>query len=95
MNDTSKAGRDAEMIAEDVEKRVSRWTKREICPFCDSKTWYVLTGSADGTHAGGAVISMSSAKFPAHTLFCANCGFVRQHLISIVDGQFRIAGSQS
>jgi transcription elongation factor Elf1 len=86
---------DPHRSANDVEKRIARWTKRNSCPFCDTQEWFVLSNDSGGEPIVGAVLTTNvlAGNVPAYTLFCGNCGFVRQHVVPIVDGDVRLGGS--
>jgi hypothetical protein len=76
---------------EDIGGKVGRVVKRTACPFCDTDKWYVWSklGEHDIT---GVVVSSAQASVSAYTFFCGRCGFVRQHVVSIVDGKDRLPG---
>jgi C4-type Zn-finger protein len=81
--------------ANEVEKRIGNRTKRNTCPFCDTEKWFVLNQDTKGGPIVGAVMTtvLHAGTVPAYTLFCANCGFTRQHVVSIVAGETRVEGS--
>jgi hypothetical protein len=62
------------------------------CPFCHANEWVVVTGKG----LEPAVILLSPAGDmhirPVHVstycMYCKNCGFVRQHLRSVIDKYF-------
>jgi hypothetical protein len=66
-----------------------------ILSFCDTEKWFVLNQDSKGGPIVGAIMTtiLDAGTVPAYTLSCANCGFTRQHVVSIVDGETRINGS--
>lgn len=78
------------MTADEIEKQVNLRTKRNTCPFCDNKDWYVLANLPGQPFTTGVILSSGTGPVPAHTLFCTNCGFVRQHVTAIASGKLRV-----
>ena len=94
MSDDLRTCPDLNADAVEIKRRIAHWTKWNACPFCDTQDWFVLNRGADGESVVGAVVTTitDAGKVPAYTLFCGNCGFVRQHVASIVDGETRLKG---
>lgn len=53
-----------------------------VCPFCRNVRWFSvqLLGEAPVAMLG------RRAGMPSYTFVCTNCGFIRQHLRAVVDG---------
>jgi hypothetical protein len=53
------------------------------CPFCTNTKWFVLRDKDKFP----VVILDNLTNFATYTFACTNCGFVRQHVRSVVDGE--------
>ncbi len=69
--------------------KINGYTKSHACPFCQNEKWYILNKIADNKGISGMVVATSWQGIVAYTLFCQNCGFVRQHVKEIIDGEVR------
>jgi predicted RNA-binding Zn-ribbon protein involved in translation (DUF1610 family) len=69
--------------SDDIYARVLSRNATEVCPFCGNRDWFVVDQPDMAT---GLVVSPNGARIPTYTLICDNCGFVRQHFRSVVDG---------
>ena len=88
MSDDATGDLDFKEIAEKINKR----TKPAACPFCRCNIWYILNEIGSNKGISGMVVATNWQGLPAYTLFCQNCGFVRQHLKQIIDGEARPSG---
>ena len=68
--------------ADAIEAKIKPRLRRVICPYCDNTVWFVL----DGSMTPSAVL-LTPRPLRAYSLACTNCGFVRQHIRAIVDGE--------
>lgn len=55
----------------------------EACPFCNNINWFLI----DRETMAGILEFTENRKLTTYTLACTNCGFVRQHLRAVVDGE--------
>jgi len=80
---SGKLFQSSDYVAE-VVRRVRAKIAHEQCPMCNHKNWYLF--NEPGTETTGSIVAASGEKINAYTFLCAHCGFVRQHVASIVDG---------
>jgi hypothetical protein len=70
-----------------ISEKLKSKTRKEACPFCTNINWFIIERNSKllftvyidqsgFQHSGGVYI-----------LACTNCGFVRQHLRMILDGE--------
>ncbi len=72
----------------EITDKIKKHAKFEVCPFCQNKNWYILGGT--GIDKGISRITITLSQFvSAYTLCCQSCGFVRQHVKEIIDGEIR------
>ena len=71
----------------EIENSVAQRIKHNSCPFCENQKWYVVTSDEMKPPLSGVVMTNGHGTIPAYTFICGNCGFVRQHVSSVVDGQ--------
>lgn len=72
-----------ENMLKEVAKKLDSKTKREVCPYCDNKMWFLL----NKTDQHPVLMLKNFGNFPTYSLACTNCGFIRQHLSIVVDGE--------
>jgi C4-type Zn-finger protein len=73
-------------------EKISKYTKSRACPFCQNDKWYILNKIKDYKDISGMVVATNWNGVAAYTFFCTNCGFVRQHVKEIIDGEVRPPG---
>ena len=55
----------------------------EACPFCKNLNWFLM----DRAEMTSILSSVGVRGLVTYTLVCTNCGFVRQHVRSIINGE--------
>lgn len=71
---------DARVIGDKIKARGAGTT----CPFCGNTNWFVLDY---GGHSTALKFLETPHSLPVYTLSCVKCGYIRQHLRQIVDGE--------
>ena len=74
---------DDEATAKLIGAKLDARAPNTVCPFCSNKNWFVLDVGTAITVV--AVAGMSN--YSTYTFACTNCGFIRQHMRSVVDGE--------
>lgn len=84
MNEKQVSTLDSEETTEvnKITEKVNSKTKRSACPYCDNINWFVINNN----QIQPVLMLQDSRSYPAYTLSCTNCGFIRQHLSLIIDG---------
>jgi len=71
---------------EAVDERINLRINHNKCPFCGTDDWYIMSQNIRSKNIVGMVLAINWVGVAAYTLFCQKCGYVRQHVKSIVDG---------
>lgn len=66
-----------------IAERIALKAPNDVCPFCFNKRWFFL--QENGLYP--SIMLSNSNRYPTYSLACTNCGFVRQHIQLIVDGE--------
>lgn len=85
LSDEQQATESAEdtALVKAVGEKLAARAPNVICPFCSNRVWYVLHEK----QVFPVVILPNLNNYATYTVACTNCGFVRQHLRPIIEGE--------
>ncbi len=75
-------GKDRAWVS-DISQKMSAKAPQSICPFCNNTKWFIVGGEP-----GASMLMFANRTgLATYSFSCTNCGFVRQHLQHVVNGE--------
>jgi C4-type Zn-finger protein len=74
---------DMRKLADSVDAKLRQKGAKYECPICTNATWYLI-----GNQARPTIVPFATPldSIETYTFACQNCGFIRQHVQVVVDG---------